>query len=488
MSKELAENSEYGTDSVPEISDSYAPAIAAEKDASMLYSSGSSIELSGVDTEAETSTSLVEKGMSNSTKTESIRSLWSTADASCIHKNTHSSESSDESLHPGMDSPFIFDGRVIRYNADDGVSYKTPVIFGSRKRRGVEDDNDYCPAHFIFDPRTGTIAAGYDVGNRWAKLPNFSLITGIGNSAELDASFISGAHNHIKLELFPTGAANNDEFCLIPPSCAILGGSHNLILNSSACHYSSAIIGSSNVNIRNGQNVVVLGMRGATGDLPLEDFDEATFARNLYGLSLVHAGPYTSEIVPEGTVLVANGNVVIRGTATIKDLVVEHSNIVLKDRYIAGTGGVTASNFVILPTDNVDVIYVNPINGPVNIHLGTGSNSIFPANKTITIKDVTLEFAPASANNVVVHVPSGHPVRIEHFNPDGGLTASNDAGYVLNTSGGSVRLQYTRLPVPGSTPTWVILDQFSGNGRVLGSTGVKFISADTKTRAKLLAH
>jgi hypothetical protein len=178
------------------------------------------------------------------------------------------------------------------------------------------------------------------------------------------------------------------------------------------------------------------------------------------------------------------GNIVVHDT-----LMVSGNDFSVKSRYIEGTGGFTGNNYVVLPEDNVNIIYANPIGGTINIYLGTGTNNVFAANKTIQIKDTTLEFGSASAYNVniLVHdvstIPGAVPVRIEHYNS--GLTAGTNAGYALNTSGGAVTFTFSKLPVPGNAPTWVINNQFIGNARVT-STGVTFIPTNDNIKTRII--
>lgn len=159
------------------------------------------------------------------------------------------------------------------------------------------------------------------------------------------------------------------------------------------------------------------------------------------------------------------------------------TRIVQNSIYLEGTGGSTGSTFTLTPNDAVDVIYANPINGTVNIVLGAKADSVFFVNQLLTVKDVTLEFGPASSYNVNIRVKS--PMKIEHYS-EGGLTAGTGAAYSLNTSGGSVSLRYTKLPVPGCVPTWVIQDQFIGNPRLFGRAGITFLPADEEEKMALI--
>jgi len=165
-------------------------------------------------------------------------------------------------------------------------------------------------------------------------------------------------------------------------------------------------------------------------------------------------------------------------------------DVPVKSLYLEGTGGVTGITYVLHPSDSYDIIYANPINGTINIYLGQGLDNIFKRNKSLTFKDVTLEFGSASSHNVNILVddPSGTtgmtPVKIEYYN--GGYTAGTNAGYALNSSGGSVTFVFTKFDIPGSIPTWTIKDQFIGNPRLLSSTGLTFQCASENLKAKLI--
>ncbi len=178
------------------------------------------------------------------------------------------------------------------------------------------------------------------------------------------------------------------------------------------------------------------------------------------------------------------GNIVVHDSLTVAG-----NNFSAKSIYLEGTGGITGIIHTILPEDDVNIIYANPIGGTINIYLGTGTNNLFAPNRTIQIKDSTLEFGPGSAYNVniLVHdvstVPGAVPVRIEYYN--GGLTAGTNAGYALNTSGGAVTFTYSQLPIPGNAPTWVINNQFIGNPRLIG-TGVTFIPTNDNIKTRLI--
>lgn len=537
MSSEQASNSIYGIDSVGEFSESPIIETLITKESDALYSSGSSIELSGIQSEAEASNSVEEINQDQIAKTDSIKSLWSTPEGSHPHKyddyeyefkdeddlhncNCNHGDCKREHILPSNVSPFVDDGHVVRYNVERGVDYHTPFIIGSRKLVGKDNECGYHPSHLVFDPKSGTLAVGYDVSNGWAKLPNFSLITGLGNSAELDASFISGSHNKIKLEMrlrSPTDvtASKKDEYCLLPPSCAIIGGTHNSITNTSHGHYSAAIIASSGIEVEDCEETVILGMKLLHGQEPFKGHKESTFARNLYGLGKVHAGPLSSDSDDE--VLYVNGDAFINGNLGVTGNINAHSasfntinanNITQTNQYFEGISGSTGVDFSLSEGDGINVIYANPVGGDIRIELGPTAGYTFESNRSITIKDVTLEFAQGSSYNVYICVPTG--VRIEHYGTGifnstmdpaltqsldlkaggtggmYGLTASENGTYVLNTSGGSVTFQYVSPLIVGALPTWVIQSQLVGNPRLLQSTGITFIAATNNARARLL--
>ena len=516
MSSEHSSNSVYGTDSIPEFLESSQPINLENNDTVELYSSSSSIDVTASQTEAEASKSEDEKNKSKLARTESIKSLWSTSDASLTNTHNKNEISSDDhttyhksKILPNEASPFIYDGRIITYNEGRGVQYKTPLVLGSRKLAGRKGECGYHATHLVFDPTSGSLAAGCDVDNGWTKLPNFSLITGIGNTAELDASFVSGSHNKIKLEMLPVSSNKTEKYCLIPPSCSIVGGSHNTIANTSACQHTSAIIGSHGVSIKDSETTVVLGMKSAPGQHPFHGFHESTITRNLYSLGHTHIGPLLSSDLPKDTVLSANGDAYINGNLSVTGHVnsesatfetifaatgsfqhISASNI---DQYsifvegISGNTGITGSDIVITRGDGVNIVYANPAPGDIRIKLGSGDNPTFESNRQLVVKDVSLEFGPGSSHNVYVWVPNG--IRIEHYKINGGsygMTASEAGIYVINSSGGSVTLRYMAPLFPGALPTWTIENQLLGNPRLLNSTGIRFVPASDDNRYSLL--
>lgn len=405
-----------------------------------------------------------------------------------------SEESSSKSCNQGSDyslsesgdvfdtDPFVYDGRSVRYNVEQGVDPNAIFIIGSRKRAGIEGERGYRSVHFSFNPKSGTLNAGCNIDNGWRASSNFSLISGIGNSSELDASFISGAHNKIVSEAC-SDASETDDSSFIP-SCAIIGGRHNIIRNDLArSRHSSVIVGCSGVDLRNCKNTVVLGVKRSKQSTYFEGFQEATITDKLYTLGVHRIGLLNCEDTPKNVVLDVNGNALIRGH-------LKATAIVQQEVYVEGNDHCTS--WVLNRGDGINVIYVNPIHGPVDIQLGTCEDPYFEPNRVIVIKDVTPEFTVGCSHNVGISVPETSdviPTRIEHYGNCGNgtcLTASVGGTYGLNSSGGSVTLRYMHSPVPGAYPTWVIENQFIGNPRLLTSTGVTFTPACHNARRHVL--
>lgn len=182
-----------------------------------------------------------------------------------------------------------------------------------------------------------------------------------------------------------------------------------------------------------------------------------------------------------------NEDAVVRGTL--------HANHVDQDSaYVEGSAGLDGhiTKWKLERGDGVDVIYVNPIHGQVHIQLGSSTDPYFERNRTITIKDVTPEFAIGASHNIYISVPPTkleYPTRIEHYaNCTNGtcVIASNDGAYALNSGGGAVTFRYMNSPIPGSLPTWVIQNQFIGNPRLLTSTGITFVPASCTNRQRVI--
>ena len=259
-----------------------------------------------------------------------------------------------------------------------------------------------------------------------------TLIVGQNNLSELNGSFITGENNKIK------GKHSNKNNTII--------GDNNELQNST----NSTIISCSGVKLKNCKETIALGIKATKDDVFPENLEQTLLVRNLHV-----AGNLSASSIRQNSVYVKGDQ--------------------QKDVYYQITRG-----------DGIDVVYVNPIDGPIWIQLGTSKDLGFEANRVIVIKDVTIEFGQTSANNVNIIVPPtefGAPqIRIEYY--DGKLLAlSSDPliGYVLNTAGGSVTYRYVNSFMPGQSNSWVIQNQFLGNSRV-----IPFPSTSEETRSKLI--
>lgn len=412
-------------------------------------------------------------------------------DCSTASDNNSSSESGSEDhcnskyYLPNQIGAFIDAGETVRYNVENGVKLDTPLLVGSRKKSGKDGKHGYRASHLIFEPKNSTLAVGHDTDNQWKKLPNFSLISGVGNKATLDGSFISGAHNKIESDFCSvTSHESESEHCLIPSSCAIVGGNNNTITNTSIHKRSSAIVASSNVSVRDCENTVVVGVKRNKKSECLEGFKNALIADNIYAFKSLHVG--TPDCGSREPVLEAHGDLIVHGR-----LITSHGHHGESSVYVEGSSSERISH-IVTENDATSVIYCNPIAGPIHIFLGSESQPHFQSNRSIIIKDVTPEFALGASHNIYISVPETNdhiPTRIEHYtNYPGGtcITASTGGTYVLNSGGGAVTFRYATLPIPGSYPTWVIENQLIGNPRLLTSTGMTFYPATQSKRKQVL--
>lgn len=468
-----------------------------DKDEPGIYSSNLSVELSNDKSDDDDQDELEE------VRTDSVKDIWSTKnDESKQHNNKLPNR-----ILPSTVDPFSYDGRTIYYNVDRGVNYDTPVYFGTRKATGCDGEDGYRASHLVFNPKLATLAVGRDINNAWSKLPKYSLISGLGNSSDLDGSFVSGYSNKIIYD-----GDSKDTQPVMPSSCSIVGGSHNQITNTTNHGFPSSIIGCSNVQLKNCSNSVALGMNSSP--VPLEGYKESTITKNLYAFERISAGLPVQGESDMDSKLIVNGNGHVLGnfdvkenltaqSATVTKLAVENAmiqnltvtNYERRDLYLSGTGGTLLTHYI-SPLDPVDIVYINPHAGAVNIVLGTGTNNYFQANRTITFKDTSLEFAqneqsPYSINILSPSTEAGAiPVRIEHYTPEvqgqlPQLAVSADSSYNINTYGGAVTLTYLTQTIPGSSPTWVITNQFIGNKRVPGADVLKFAPATEAIKDKL---
>jgi hypothetical protein len=241
---------------------------------------------------------------------------------------------------------------------------------------------------------------------------------------------------------------NDGTMTFDPANGNIVTGKNNKLHNST----NSSIIGSSGVKLKNAKNTIVLGVKATDGDEFPEDLDQTLLVRNIH----------------------IAGN--LRAT-----------NIIQNSVYVAGNSQHDVYH-QITKNDGVDIIYVNPIDGIIWVQLGTVKDTSFESDRTLVIKDVSLETGKTSANNVHVVVSkanNGVPqTRIEYYNEKGNLVVSSDnklGGYILNTAGGSVTYRYVVAFMPGQSATWMIQNQFIGNRRIS-----PFPETDSETRSRLI--
>lgn len=262
----------------------------------------------------------------------------------------------------------------------------------------------------------------------------------------------------------------------------------------------TAKIGCSNIKMNNNEHTVFLGVDGNNKRIEFTGFKEATVTPNLYALNKIHIGrskkglsinhlPFyvNGDSVLDGNLKV-NGNIdgesgtfnhITASTATINTLHVQKFTPVITDKYVEGNNGTTV--FTVLPKDGIDVIYINPIRGPVAIQLGSEMNYVFEANRVITFQDVTPIFPGGSSHNATISVPTGN-VKLEYYGGTGGMQAGTGGTYILGTSGGAVTYRY--VTIPGTYPTWLIQSQNQGNARL--TTSPVFIPASEQLRANIL--
>jgi len=262
-----------------------------------------------------------------------------------------------------------------------------------------------------------------------------NLIVGQDNTSELHGSFIVGEHNKIK------GKSHHKNNTII--------GDNNELHNTT----NSSIIGCSGVKLKNCRDTIALGITATDDDEFPEDLNQTLLVRNLHV-----AGSMSASNIKQNSVYVKGDK--------------------QRDVFYQITRG-----------DGIDIVYANPTDGTIWIQLGVPRNVGFEANRTIVIKDVTLEAGNGqTSHNINIIVPPtevGAPqTRIEYYN--GKLLAVStqggvETGYVLNTAGGSVTYRYAASFISGQPSTWVIQSQFLGNMRT-----TQFRETDVETRSKLI--
>lgn len=143
----------------------------------------------------------------------------------------------------------------------------------------------------------------------------------------------------------------------------------------------------------------------------------------------------------------------------------EPTLVVEGDVYISGTiysnqnnaKSTTCHNtYVIKASDNIDILYVNPILNPIVVVFEVP----FPPNYKITIKDVSLNH-PTSYDVYIKIAQQSNIAQLQHYNASGKIMNSYNGVYVLDTAGGAVTYRYYK-----DQATFVIENQFMGNDRV----------------------
>jgi hypothetical protein len=147
-----------------------------------------------------------------------------------------------------------------------------------------------------------------------------------------------------------------------------------------------------------------------------------------------------------------------------------------------------ATYYYVHPSHHIDILYVNPIKGPIVIVLGSEDNQCdFKQNQKLTIKDVSLNHTEGCSYNVYITTckHKTNPLFIQHYNADCRLKVSSNGVYILNTSGGAVTFRYYKA-VEGNHHAFNIEHQVLGNPRVLPGTGLHFNMAHEKNVQQLL--
>ena len=328
-------------------------------------------------------------------------------------------------LVPSKASAFIYDGKNVRYNSARDVPYNAPLLVGSRKLSGNKKDKGFNPELFVFDPKSGNL--------------------------------YQGASNSIK------------------------------------DGHAVTVLSSSGVQVKRSKNVAVLGVERGYGAREFCNMNNALITQKLFALEHLTVGPIPDGVLDDGVFLVT-GNAEIRGDLTVENLKaesleVETANIVnlqSHSTFLAGEGGATGTTVILRPSDNYDIVYVNSAGGTLNIQLGESSADVFRPNQEITFKDTNPEFGAGPSYNTNIYVTEGD-TRIEHYSGEA-LVACANAGYAINTGGGAVTFRYADFGVPGSHPTWVIVNQFTGNPREVPIEVDPIPPASQEMRARVLGH
>lgn len=338
-------------------------------------------------------------------------------------------------------TPFIYNGTSINYNTSNGVNPRAPIIFGSKTNDFAV--KGYHKTRLSFDPSNGTLVAGTDINNKWLNNAKNCAIFGVGNFSESANSLISGLNNNIKINSSSVKKYNKTN----PSGSAIIGGKNNKIVQDTE-HQSNFIASSERVNLKNCNNVSVIGVKNAS----YENVTDTLIVENLRVRNEVHGKNAYFDNIYAKNIGSDNDNSVY--------LYSKHGNTGTVD---ICDGNTCHSNEYIVP-NNINIIYVHAANGDVTIVLPSDVNP----NKQFVIKDVSLEFGKVSSYDI--HIKVSSKVKIEQYS-HGSIIAKLGGKYTIKTSGGSVSLRYFHPSIPGFTPTWVIENQFIGNPRTYPDQG-----------------
>jgi len=250
-----------------------------------------------------------------------------------------------------------------------------------------------------------------------------------------------------------------------PSSSAIIGGHKNRI--ETPTDGSNAAIGADGVRLKSSKNTVVAAIRLNPKSNVLSEYDETLITRHIKAFGDIQAQDGSFDTISAKH---------ISGSMSQSSAIISNADV------------------TITPETGLDIIYANPIPGPVVIRLGEPKNHHFNDNQVIIIKDVTPEYGPNTSHDVYITVPSGN-IRIEYYgtyNIPGitgtysGIVAGTGGTYILNSAGGSVTFRYMPSGTPGALPTWVIQNQLIGNPRVKPISARGFAPSTDLKRSKIL--
>lgn len=177
-------------------------------------------------------------------------------------------------------------------------------------------------------------------------------------------------------------------------------------------------------------------------------------------------GPRIKKVKPS-VKLAIDGDIYVSGTVYSDDLYNNNNNNNKNTQSMHIEGIVGASYRSICPKDS-NIIYVNPINGPVVI-VFNNEHEQFKNNYHVTIKDISLNHKPGSSYNIYIMVSQkAHKTNfIEHYDGDCKLASSSNGIYIINSTGGAVTYRYYNNH-------FMIENQFIGNERIISNMGLNF--------------